>query len=280
MPNQLEGLLARLEDYEDEIPPEHVQGAVGALLDQFHIMREGPRGMFDLGPQMALDRVVLRLLRRIADENVRVVLVDTTLPTLRWLSAGRDLIGLMEGHTLAPKIVCKKWNRDLAARVVGALPQHLALERDLAALVDTAVRLQGEAARESLRTALDLDAVFLRFLRSGLSEQSSVPVGDVAVTHVSILPWEALETLIGDSRLLARVAEVHSRAKLDELDERSVLALKTAIRYSDGWRPRAYGRVATTAATTTSDESARILESDDGECAPEDPDRVDDEDPA
>jgi predicted KAP-like P-loop ATPase len=63
-PETLEHALKRLEDFEDDYRPEHVERAVPVLLNQMPRLREGSRGFMDFGADVKLRSVVLRLLRK------------------------------------------------------------------------------------------------------------------------------------------------------------------------------------------------------------------------
>jgi hypothetical protein len=82
------------------------------------------------------------------------------------------------------------------------------------------------------------DRVFLRLLRSALSERQSQGLGDLAVHSAPDLPWERLaEQSGGLDALVARVGEVAARTDRDQLDRRTRLALETAERYASGEQP-------------------------------------------
>lgn len=64
--------LRRLEDYEDEFPVENVAGAMRVLMNQLSRLPQGNSAADPVPPPLQLARVVLRLLRRIADEGARL----------------------------------------------------------------------------------------------------------------------------------------------------------------------------------------------------------------
>lgn len=235
----LESFLGRLEDYEDVFPPEAATSATGALLDQLGRLREGRRGMFDMGAGFALTRVVLRLLRRIEDESERTATITAVLPTVATLTAQTELLRLAEGHHLAPIDHINSWRSDIGRRVSDTAAESLATERDLGALIELAMEAHpnDEEVQGRLRAVLEHDGAFVRFLRSGLGEYISGEMGRVAFNVQHTLPWNALTRLIGEGRLLARVAEVQAAIDMDALDDRSKVAIQTAVKYSDGWRP-------------------------------------------
>ncbi|MCA9587128.1 MAG: KAP family NTPase [Myxococcales bacterium] len=282
---QLESVFDRLEDYEDHFPPETVMPATGALLDQLPRLREGRQGMFDVGANLALTRVVLRLLRRIDDVDERASQVDQLLPTIKTLSAQVELLRVLECHQLAPVERVQAWRMELGRRVSQAPPESLSAERDLGALIELAMTTHpdDDEVRARLQVALDDDGVFVRFLRSGLGERMSRPMGRVAFDVQHTLPWSALVRVVGDEgRLLARISEVQASVNVDALDERAQVAIRTAVKYSDGWRPPEFGRrQADTAATPTptasgltraDDQTESISQPDESSREDEDPD--------
>ena len=53
----LDDLLARLAGYEEDVPPEAVLPACTVLLSLYPRLRTGSKGFFDVGPEIAVDRV-------------------------------------------------------------------------------------------------------------------------------------------------------------------------------------------------------------------------------
>jgi hypothetical protein len=142
-PERIETLLGRLEAYEEEFTLSQVESAAAALLDQMHRLRVSKLHIFDLGADLALHRVILRLLRRVEDENQRIELVSSLLPTLRWWSGMRSIVAIMEGHKLAPLEVVEQWRRDFTALVLEGDMGHLLAERSLGQLLMDAVKVGG-----------------------------------------------------------------------------------------------------------------------------------------
>ena len=72
----LEQLLERVEDYERDFPPEAARSAIPVLLNLQPRLRHGRgQGFSDFGADLKLDRVILRLLRRVSDEADRLAIV-------------------------------------------------------------------------------------------------------------------------------------------------------------------------------------------------------------
>jgi len=59
----IEALLDRLASYEEDFPREAVEPACAVLLGSYSSLRKGSTGFLDPGPELAVGRVVSRLLR-------------------------------------------------------------------------------------------------------------------------------------------------------------------------------------------------------------------------
>jgi hypothetical protein len=233
---QLEGLFARLEAFEGDFSPEHVEAAIGALLDQLGRLREGREQMFDLGADVSLSRVVLRLLRRVESIEDREALIGRLLPTLRWLSARRSLIRIAKGHDLAGDDAAATWTVALHEAVAGRAPSKLLGERDAGFLVVDAIKAGAPWAGGALALLAD-DVAFVQFLASLMSEQFSGRMGDVTSRRERRLPWKALAGLLGESWLRERVDAAAAAVDRADLPDRTGHALELAVRYASGWVP-------------------------------------------
>jgi hypothetical protein len=122
--------------------------------------------------------------------------------------------------------------------VLAADPSVLARERGLASLFYRASEHGGVAERNRVRELCQDDDIFLRLLRSALSEHQSQTVGELAIRSTPALWWPGLIDMVGDeSALKRRISEVAGRIDRDQLDDRTRLALETAERYSSGELP-------------------------------------------
>jgi hypothetical protein len=219
-------------------PPSVVEPAIPVLLNQLPNLREGTRGMMDFGAEMVVGRVVLRLLRAVADEMDRLAIVEGALPRIAQLSGRMELIdtaGHREnvGHRLIPEGASDRLYGELCEQVARASPQSLAQERQLTHLFVRVERHPDHGA-EVIRRACADDAVFLQMLRSGLREQRSQTVGDYAVRSWPALPWELYERWLGSDPLRTRLREVARAVAAEALPERTRVALDTAERYASG----------------------------------------------
>jgi hypothetical protein len=240
-PEQLEELLGRLEDYEDEFPAD-VSDAVVVLMSQFGRLREGRSGMWDFGADMALTRVVLRLLRRVADEPGRETIAARAFDEMQSLSSRIQLLLIVgyepnAGHELVSESEASRLGHELRALVLRASPDDLARERELPRLLSWALRDDEPGALETVRQLLDDDAVLFRLLRSTLSESFSQTIGQVNQRREYRLPWDWLGKLIGRDRLDERVQELVDTVDDATPDERGRATIETTRRYLSGWRP-------------------------------------------
>jgi hypothetical protein len=195
--------------------------------------------MMDFGPDLVVTRVVLRLLRRIEDENERLAIVERVLPEIRQLS-GRlelvDLVGHRErvGHRLIPADAATRLYDELNAATVAASPLALAEERHLGQLFVRLVDADEDEGARQLREACTDDAVMLQLLRAGLAERRSQTAGEYAVHVRPSLPWELFEAWFGEVALRERIEMLSRSVDTQALPKRTRAALETAQRYAAG----------------------------------------------
>lgn len=232
---RIEALLARLEAYEEDFTPDKVESAIGAILDQMHRLRIGKTHFFDFGPGMALQRVILRLIRCIHEQEERERVVSNLLPTLRWWSGMRTLVDVMEGHELASKSTLEQWRADLYALVLEGDVEKLVLERNLGILLIDALKAGGDTATRA-QSLISNPRVFIKLLGSLASFASTWAMGDVVSTHSLSLPWDFIEENLGE--LLPAGIENFAAAKPQpEITPYERAVFELAQRYHAGWRP-------------------------------------------
>jgi predicted KAP-like P-loop ATPase len=235
----LERAIERLEDYEHDYDPAAVEPAISAVLNQLPKLREGRRGMMDFGADLVVTRVVLRLLRRIDDEDKRLALVERVLPEVTQLTGRLELIDLAGhranvGHRLIPAEAATRLYDDLKAATISASPKLLAEERDLGHLFARLVEADEEQGARQVRDACSDDRVMLRLLRSALGERRRQMIGDYAVRTVPSLPWELFEVWFGEAALRERVEQLSRRVDKDTLPDRTRAALEAAEQSAAG----------------------------------------------
>lgn len=252
---QLEELLGRLEDYESEFPRESVGVAVKALTAQLPRMREGQQGILDFGADMALSRVVLRLLRRVNAADVETVVSDV-LPRVASLSGRFLLVRLVKAHRLVEEPIFARLKAELAQAVVGATPDLLASERDLARLLFIAKEQDKSDYELKVRELVEHDHAFVRVLSSRLGEARSWPMGSVTIgVEYGLLWWDDLQEIVTEDRLRERLEALDRRRSELTLSVRDKIALDLGLRYLTGWRPKEFGQRAPSASESDTDET-------------------------
>ncbi len=238
--HEIEDLCSRLEAFEDKFPAAAVEPATLAFLEQYPNLREGRQGFYDIGASFALTRLVLRLLRILPDDAARESVVRSVSGALN-LSARRllvDLVGWREGagHKMVTPAISAQLEEALEHALLAADAQTLGQERDLLQLLQWADDGEGLVSAHA-RECASSDTFLIRLFRSGLSESGSKNLDDVIGTTTATLPWSYLRLLLGDDLLCRRVTETMERRASLSLDGRGHLALDTALKYRDGWRP-------------------------------------------
>ena len=260
---QVERSCGLLEAYEEDFTDD-CAAALPVFMNQIPRLRSGNKAMFDVGADMAIQRLLLRIVRRLPEEQ-RLVAVESALDHTSSLSAKLQLIQLVGheeniGHGLVDEGDWLPLADNLRAEIGDASASALAEERDLGRLISWQFK-DVKAGARAVPGALQDDRVFVRLLRSTLREQYSQTMGELAQRRESVLPWDWLGKLLGADALVERVVSVVAAANLAELDERSVEALATAARYAAGWRPEHFPG-AKTGADATDDAGAAQPEQD------------------
>jgi predicted KAP-like P-loop ATPase len=236
-PDDLEAAIADLEAYEPDYDPAAAVPACRALLDQLPRLRTEPRGMFDFGADLVVTRVVLRVLRRVEDENARLQAVKDIyegVSTLHGKFILLTVVGHREnaGHKLVAEPDAAQLEADLRAEIAAAPPEHLAQERDLLRLLWWHAHPNEGAAPvvSSFRDPTVAEAV----LRESLTYVRSQAMGSRAVRREPRLAWDSLIGVLGDEDA---IRDVIDSVNVDGRDERLVTAVELAHKYLDGWRP-------------------------------------------
>lgn len=240
-PTQLEELLDRLEAWEDEFPPPTSE-VLAVFMRQMERLRTGRRAMFDMGADLALDRVVLRILRRSEDEAERLAAVKGALATDLSLTAKRALLQIVgydenAGHKLIPETDSKRLDKQLAKEISLASPATLQSERDLRRLIYWSGSKGGKPAQTRIKQLLGDDAVLARLIHSSRGESISQGMGDVGERRTASLSWDWLKSLLPDGELERRAVGLRERLDTETVDEEMEAALELAERYASGWRP-------------------------------------------
>ena len=239
---RFERALERLEDYQHEFPVEAVGIAVPVLVNRMRRLSAHSTGLH-VSPQMKASRVILRLLRRIENQNALADSVDGILAKIDTLS-GRQCIVEMVGHRgrganrLVDEDQAKTLEDRLLERLESATAEQLAEEWNLFALLVRPLSWLDEEDRgrltARLRGHLSDDGFVLALLR--------LAVVDVSTNgHVSKqFEWDSLIDAVGEglAEAVGRLAESQLYENGSTEDRQAV---ELAQKYVSGWRPEPWG---------------------------------------
>jgi len=235
--DDLDDLLARLETYEEVFPPEAAKPACTVLLDLYPRLRTGSFGFLDPGPEIAVARVVLRLLRRV-EETARTAIVEALCADLSGLTGRIRLLQLAgrrpnpDYERIIPAADSDRLYRQVCHDIRHASPAQLAAERDPLELLATALA-EDPGDREDIDRALRDDEFVVTLLLSAPAEVRSQPLGSVATRTEQILRWDQLRTVVRDDNALAELVDRAAAAGNEELGG----VVELARKYQSGWRP-------------------------------------------
>ena len=253
-PAALEESLDRLEDYEPDFPDDP-RAAIAALLAQLPRLRTGRNGMWDFGADLKLDRILLRLIRRVKEERERDEIVKGVLSGSLSLSERFQLLQLVgyepnAGHELVSRSVWEAAMADLTRSVLESESAVLQGERALPRLlylVQRDTELRGDRRYKAFVSNVGLVRALLV---TTLGEGFSQTIGEAAVRREFQLPWEFLETLVGKEEL-GQIVDLLAESLGSESDQTVRDAIETAGRYNTGWRPEGWERRRTESAPET-----------------------------
>ena len=242
---ELGPLLNRLEDFEYQFPDDPT-GAIIALANlRPRLPPSGPVLLLSGGSaELRLDRVLLRLERKVEPEARREEVLRAAFPEIQTLSARMWLVfhaGHREnvGSKLISEAVQSALEDELRQSIRSTAIAELARERDLLRLLHF-LKEAGAAADQALVDAVVADdGALAGLLASGLSEESSES-SDGTVTRTSVLPWKPLEDLVAAGVLEKRVASLNSEGEPSR-SSREREAVEVGKRYAGGWRPKPFG---------------------------------------
>ncbi len=229
----LEALLNRLEDYEGHFETERPEIAIGALLDVSGRLRTGKRAIFDVGADIALTRVLLRVLRGREPEDVKRA-VEAVQTTSLW---GRYELVLMVGHVegaghrMVTEQAISGLERAMTDEVLAASAERLRDERDVAALMGMAARVDLDALRTRLEEWLTDPRFLMSLLRSATLEGIASTSGRAGVRRRYQLSWPALARIVGQEVLADRLSAAVPHLDALELDNVERQILEQARRY-------------------------------------------------
>lgn len=236
----LDDLLARLAGYEEDVPPEAVLPACTVLLSLYPRLRTGSKGFFDVGPEIAVDRVVLQLLRRVSETAERTKIVETLCTDVEGFTGRIRLLRLVgrrphpEMDRLIPVAESDRLFRQVCREIRHATSARIATERDSLLLLGMALE-EDPADRENIDRVLEDDDAAAALLLSAPARVQGQTVGSVAVQTEQVLRWELLGTVVGDGKAIAALVDRVAARCAD--DEAAMAVVALARQYLSGWRP-------------------------------------------
>ena len=248
----LDDVLDRLAAYEREFPATAVEPATSALLGLYPRMRTSDSPL-DVGGDLHIDRVVLRLLRVAEDPDVLRAIVERVVDRQTSLYARMRLLLLIARRRAGERALIA--GTDLSRLLAGvyrlvrsATVQQLVSEPHLITLLYNAVQ-DDAGERATLDEQLGEPEVMAAVLRDSLGTVSSWQIGSVAISREPMLNWDGLVAVCGGSErlasLLGRFRQVADPSTL--ADAEIALALRLAGEHLQaGPPPPRWSRAATT----------------------------------
>jgi hypothetical protein len=196
--------------------------------------------MFDLDPEIRVNRVVLRLLRRTQNQTELEGIVESVSSRLVSVHAQLDLVDLVGhrprvGAKLISPTAAQRIQEEVYERVLRASPGDLVKERHVLTLLARALEasLRDRAALDS---ALDDPQLFGAVLRDAVKEVRSQAIGELAINRTEVLWWDQLCLVLGDEEGVRRRLTLLDEGPLSS-DQATRHAVELARTYLGGWRP-------------------------------------------
>jgi hypothetical protein len=236
----LDDFLARLAGCEDEIASAAVLPGCTVLLGLYPRLRSQSKGFLDVGPEFAVDRVVLQLLRRIDDEAERTRIVEEVCTNVAGFTGRIRLLHLVgrrpnpDMGRLIPAAESDRLFRQVCSELRHADAAQVAAERDPLWLLATALA-EDPGDRGDIDNLLQDDNAAAALLLSASAQVRVREMGSVAVQTEQILRWQFLGTVVGDDKAIAAIVDRVAAGRADDDAEMAVVAL--ARKYLAGWRP-------------------------------------------
>lgn len=236
--DQLEDVVSALETFQDEYPQSAVVPASVTLLNRVAAIPERTnRGLFDVMTRdLVVTRVVIRLLRRLEDDEARARAVREILPRVASFSSQELLIRSVghhegSGSRLIPEEAAVELENEWAASVVNARSFDPWAEWNLLRVFWRAAEVQGE---DYIAPQLEDPDSIRALLTSARTFARSQSLGSSHVRLEERLVWDGLIRVLGGEQPLREAV-----ARLRDADGETPLVL-LAERYLSGWRPEEF----------------------------------------
>ena len=230
----LEDVLGALEAYQRLYTSDMVVAGSVVLLNLIpDIPKRASRGMFDINrPEIAVSRVVLRLLNSIADEDGRESAVTQILPNVTTYSSQLDLIELVGrkkdvGSDVVSEKFAKSIEKDFFGRVQENPPGKPDKEWNAIRVYLMLAKEVGNAPLRGKSNKRLIRAVFT----SAMSHTRSQSFDSRVAKTTAVLGWEVLLTIFGDEEAIrSAVDKIRVKGQPDEV-------VDLVDKYLNGWRP-------------------------------------------
>ncbi len=235
--------LERIGDYEQDFSVDAVEAAVPVLANLMGRLSAHADGVFRIPPRWRASLLILRLLRRIGDQQTLAAIIRRALERVGSLSASFVLVSRV-GHrdSVGQKLIsateAAELEKQLVKRLEGATSEVLAGEWSLSLIMRQALSwLEGQDKNRlasRLREHLSDDRFVLTLLRTSVGYAYSD-----SDTQKLIEPWDSLVEVFGDqfAESINRLANSRLYQEATD-DDRETVDL--ALRYSQGERPRSW----------------------------------------
>ncbi len=238
----LQDVLARLETYEDDYPPEAAEPAAFVLLEILPRVRPRPQRFADTPSQAVVDRLVLRFLRRVRDPAELAEIVERLCGRLSALREQVELVRIVGhephiGSKLIPLTDAERLSHQVRERIRAVDASDLAGEPGLLTLMIFALQDGTEEQRAWADRCLDDPQLFAAILRDAVQATKMGAIARLATRTAEQLRWDELKTLAsGESPLSKHLSKLRKNDALRNNDANK-RAMELAESYLDGWRP-------------------------------------------
>jgi hypothetical protein len=239
LPDDLDDFLARLAGYADDVASDAVLPGCTVLLGLYPRLRAQSKGFLDSGPEIAVDRVVLQLLRQVDDEAERTNIVEELCAAVGGFTGRVRLLRLVgrrpnpEMERLIPAAESDRLFREVCRELRHASAAQVVAERDPLPLLAEALA-EEPADRGNVDLLLQDDGAAAALLLSAPAQIRGQAAGSVAVQTEQVLRWELLGTVVGDDTAITALVDRVAAARTDDV---AVAVVALGRKYLTGWRP-------------------------------------------
>lgn len=237
--SMFEDLVARIEGYQEDFPATAAKPACSVLINQYGRLRAESIGFLDPGPEIKVDRLLLRLIERVS-EGLRTEVVEQLVDEPGSIYGKFRLLNGVghqpnAGVQLIPKADWLRMQHALRKQIRHLGSGILAAERNPFNMLWEALE-DDPLDRSDVDAGLTSPELFLAVLRNAVGEVRTRSVDSLSVKRSAMLHWELLIKIVGDEQHLKQYVDLALREK-DGLSPADVAAIDLAQQYLSGWRP-------------------------------------------